>query len=170
MWSTSVACRSRRVAHAEEHAAKLGLGLHPIIATAVYCGPRKGEPFGLPWIDMAIDSGRLDINPSYRGLPKSGKPRHVPMHPEVVRILRQWKQRCPSTAEGLVFPVQLEPGVYRMGAKEDVLGLAELLKAAGCHVPAEPGTRCGTPSPRTPSCRARRCTQCTCSSATRCPR
>jgi len=114
------------------------LGVAPMVATAVYCGLRKGELFGLRWTDVALDAARLDVNRSYDGLPKSGKPRHVPMHAELVRILRGWRERCPKTTEGLVFPVEAEPGRFRMGSKEDVCGLAEVLTLAECHIPTKP--------------------------------
>src|SRR5262245_14299704 len=98
---------------------------------------RKGELFGLRWRDVALDMGRVDGLRSYRLVPKGGKPRHVPMHAELARILRRWRERCPATDEGLVFPVERRGGGYRMGAKEDMLGLPALLRAAGCHVPSK---------------------------------
>jgi integrase len=107
--------------------------LHPMIATGIYAGMRKGELFGLRWLDVHLDMARIDVMHSYRLLPKSGKPRHVPMHPELVRILRAWKERCPATAEGLVFPVG-----GGMGDRFDSCGLAEVMDAAGCHVPDKP--------------------------------
>jgi hypothetical protein len=58
--------------------------------------------------------------------------------PELARVLRQWRDNCPATDEGLVFPVRTRRGTYRMGSKEDMLGLAKLLRGARCHVPAKP--------------------------------
>ncbi len=121
------------LAHAEEHA----VHLHPLIAAAVYSGMRKGELFGLRWPDVHLDAARLDVMRSYKLAPKSGKARHLPAHPELVRILRQWKERCPATPEGLVFPVAAG-GSWRMGRREDSLDLGALLKAAECHVPVKP--------------------------------
>jgi integrase len=100
-----------------------------MIAVAIYCGLRKGELFGLRWIDVHLDAVRLDVNRSYRGLPKNGKPRHLPMHPDLVKILRPWQERCPRV-EGLVFPVEAEAERFRMGSKEDMLELPALLAAA----------------------------------------
>ena len=119
------------------HAERAAPALHPMIATAIYAGLRKGELFGLRWSDLALDAGRIDVNRSYLLAPKSGKPRHVPIHPSLAPILRAWRDRCPATEERLAFPVPSGPG-HRMGRREDTLGLEDLLRAAGCHAPAMP--------------------------------
>jgi integrase len=111
--------------------------LYPLVAAGVYLGLRKGELFGLRWIDVHLDAARVDVMKSYTGAPKSGKARHVPINRELVVILRAWKEHCPKTDEGLVFPV-VEDGVARMGNEYDMLGLPEALKAAGCHIPDKP--------------------------------
>lgn len=113
------------------------LTLWPMVACALYCGLRKGELYGLRWSDVDLVAGRLDVWRSYQALPKSGKPRHVPINPELARILEPWKKVCPATPEGLVFPVEGSPGVFRMGAEFGVFGLPELLELAGCHQPAD---------------------------------
>jgi integrase len=77
------------------------------------------------------------VNRSYRGLPKNGKPRHLPMHPDLVRVLRAWQERCPRV-DGLVFPVEAEARRFRMGSKEDMLALPSILVAAECQAPAKP--------------------------------
>lgn len=112
--------------------------LHPMIATGIYTGLRKGELFGLRWSDLCFDGHRLDVNRSYRLLPKSGKPRHVPMNPLLVPTLTRWQERCPKNDEQLVFPVRERGDSHRMGTKEDELGLSVVLAQAGCHVPAKP--------------------------------
>ena len=80
---------------------------------------------------------RIDVNRSYRLKPKSGKARHVWINGELLPILRAWKKACPSTAEGLVFPVEAPSGSLLMGQEQDTLGLAELLELAECHAPAD---------------------------------
>lgn len=62
----------------------------PMVATALYTGMRK--------------AGRLDVMRSYCTLPKSGKPRHLPLHPELAAILKAWREECPRTDEHVVFP------------------------------------------------------------------
>jgi integrase len=129
------------LAHAEERAPSV----FPMIAVAIYAGLRKGELYGLRWCDVHFDAARLDVMHSYRGVPKGGKARHLPMHAELVRILRAWRDRCPETSERLVFPIPDEQEshgaprpVWCMGDRSDMRGLAELLKAAGCHELARP--------------------------------
>lgn len=113
------------------------LTVWPMVATAIFAGLRKGELLGLRWHDVSLDAGRLDVLRSYTHLPKSGKARHVPINPELARTLRSWKERCPTTPEGVVFPVERQPGRFRIGTEEDMLGLTELLKFAECHLPAD---------------------------------
>lgn len=111
----------------------------PMVATAIYAGLRKGELFGLRWIDVHLDTARLDVARSYRLAPKSGKARHLPLHPELVRILRAWKDVCPKTDDDLVFPVIGDGprGRWHMGDEQDALGLEHALVAAGCHLPVD---------------------------------
>ena len=104
--------------------------LYPMVATGVYAGLRKGELFGLRWIHVHFDAQRIDVMHSYERLPKSGKERSVPLHPVLATILRAWRQHCPKTDRGLVFPVG-----GRMGSEYETLGLADELTAAGCHLP-----------------------------------
>lgn len=111
--------------------------LWPLVATGIYAGLRKGELFGLRWRDVELDAGRLAVERSYRLAPKSGKARHLPLHPELVRALRTWRERCPPH-EDLVFPVQGQRGELRMGERDDLVGLPELLAAAGVHRPRKP--------------------------------
>jgi hypothetical protein len=118
------------LAHAEEHAPSV----LPAIALAVYAGLRKGEIFGLRWHDLHLDANRLDVCRSYRSVPKSGKARYVPLHPELARILRAWRELCPATREALVVPVLGR----RIGQNGDMLGIHELLAGAKCHTPAMP--------------------------------
>lgn len=108
-----------------------------MVATALYCGLRKGELAGLQWASVHLDDARIDVVRSYRLAPKSGQARHVPIHPELVRILRELKRECPPSKEGLVFPF-IGPRTARMADEGDDRGLPALLELAGCHVPAKP--------------------------------
>jgi integrase len=104
----------------------------PMLAAALHTGLRKGELFGLRWRDVDLASRRLDVERSYRGVPKGGKPRHLRLPALLVPILEEWRRRCPPTPEGLVFPVVRRGGAARMGRPQDMLDLPELLTAAGC--------------------------------------
>jgi integrase len=110
-----------------EHARAHALDLHPMIATALYTGLRKGELFGLTWRCVDFDQRRLDVLRSGHKLPKGGKPRHLRLPSTLVPILSEWRDRCPPTPEGLVFPV-----LNRVGRSNEMLGLEELLEKTGC--------------------------------------
>lgn len=110
----------------------------PMIWTAIYTGMRKGELFGLRWVDVHLDAQRIDVNRSYTGLPKSGEARYLPMHPALAPPLRRWREqqkRIGATIDDLVFPVHYPAEGWRMGERRHTLGLKHWLKAAGCHVP-----------------------------------
>jgi len=104
---------------------------HPMIATALYTGMRKGELYGLRWECVRFDVGRIEVRKSFNGPPKSGKARTIPLHPELAPILRAWQSRCPATGQGLVFPVQTAKG-YRIARDGDLGNLRPMLTAAGC--------------------------------------
>jgi integrase len=124
---------SQLLGHTREHAPDV----YPMIATAIYTGMRKGELFGLRWIDILFDRGTIHVAHSYDKTPKSGKWRPVPLHPALAPILREWQRRCPPGP--LVFPIVPERGAkQRMGNADDMMGLEALLQAAGCHVPVRP--------------------------------
>lgn len=110
----------------------------PIVWAALYTGMRKGELFGLSWSCVRLDVPipYIDVRHSYQGTTKNGKARAVPIHPELLPILRTWREQCPQTDDHLVFPVKSARG-FRMGASHDMLGLPELLLAAGVHLPLE---------------------------------
>jgi integrase len=101
----------------------------PLYATAVYVGMRMGELYGLRWVDVGLDRGLLSVRRSYRSTPKSGKHRHVPINPQLLPILQAWEKRCPTSAEGLVFPT--ERGTMR--SKDSEYGYKAALKGSKCH-------------------------------------
>ena len=124
---------NKLLTHTREHAPTI----FPMIAAAIYTGMRKGELFGLRWIDVQFDRGLIHVAHSYGKTPKSGKWRPVPLHPALAPILRDWQRACPPGA--LVFPVVPDRGQQtRMGTADDMMGLEDLLRAAGCHVPVRP--------------------------------
>lgn len=84
--------------------------LPPMVPTAFYTGARKGELFGLHWPDVHLDDPVpwLYIQFSYDGPTKTKKKRKVPIHPELLPILRAWRDECPQNDEALVFPVAMK--------------------------------------------------------------
>jgi integrase len=73
---------------------------------AIFTGLRQGELLGLHWADVHLDGDRpeLVVRYSHRGPTKSGKVRRVPVLDPVRRALARWRQICPRSDEGLVFP------------------------------------------------------------------
>ncbi len=114
-----------------ECARLLGPDCDPQVAAALMTGCRLGELFGLRWCDVRFDLGCIEIRHSYRGTPKSGKARTIPLHSDLAPILRGWQEQCPETTEGLVFPV----ASGRMGRRQDGRKVRRILQAAG--VPAD---------------------------------
>jgi integrase len=104
------------------------------VVLAVYTGMRKGEIFGLRWQDVNLDTGRLTIAHSYESTPKSGRARHLRLPSTLVPILREWREKCPPTARGLICPI-LDKGRWHMSMSASKMhGLPDLLKAARCQV------------------------------------
>ena len=80
--------------------------------------------------------GRLTVAHSYDTTPKGNKPRHLRLPKTVAPYLLAWSAECPPTNPGLVFPIlpilaESKPGRPHMGRAQDMLGLPELLSAAG---------------------------------------
>lgn len=100
----------------------------PMIWTGLYTGLRKGELLGLRWIDVHLDAMRIDVNRSYGGLPKSGKPRYLPLHPDLAPVLRTWRERqthlVASESSGLVSrpTTPARAGRWARGATRSVCG------------------------------------------------
>ena len=106
------------------------------VALAVYTGMRKGELFGLRWIDLDLATRRLTVARSYSGTTKSGQARHLRLPTELVPLLQTWRSECPPSPAGLVLPCGLT--ATRQARYDAMLGLPRLLRAAGCRVLSHP--------------------------------
>lgn len=109
------------------------------LALGLYAGLRRGEIFGLRWQDVDIDAGRLTIARSYKLLPKSNKPRHLPLPTALIPLLREWRPRCPATDERLICPV-FNRGQWGMStvSLKGQHSIQELFRAVGCAMPSRP--------------------------------
>ncbi len=99
--------------------------LLPMIAMALYTGMRRGELLGLRWEDIDFRAGRIDVRRSYAGPTKTDQVRVVPLHRELAPILQAWREQCPQTAEGGVFPLVVR-GVARMATRSDEATMSEV--------------------------------------------
>jgi len=104
-------------------------GSRALYATAILAGLRLGELYCLRWDDIDLDRRQIAVRRSFKGPTKSGKPRHVPIQPQLRRILSTWKRQCPETEEGLVFPNR--KGKRR--SRYHDYGFAKHLTAAKCR-------------------------------------
>lgn len=126
------------LSRAEQGAAKepAAARLRAAVMLALYAGLRKGELFGLRWLDVDLDTRRLTVARSFDTAPKGGKTRHLRLPDSVVPALAVWRELCPRTPSGLVFPVM--KGTPRMADRRCMMGLPELLSLAGCRPLAQP--------------------------------
>lgn len=110
--------------------------LHAAIHLALHLGLRRGELLGLRLLDLDLAARRLTVARSFKGLPKSGKARHLRIPAQTLPVLTPWLAEVPRQL-GLVFPVMTSQGP-RPGAQRDLLGLPELSQAAGLRQFAHP--------------------------------
>ncbi len=81
----------------------------PFLLTAIFAGLRSSELRGLRWSDVDLKQAKLDVRQRADRYGKIGSPksesshRTVPLAPQVVQALREWKLQCPK-GTGLVFP------------------------------------------------------------------
>lgn len=92
---------------------KTGRWRRPFLITAVFTGLRSSEMRGLRWSDVDLDKKVLHVRQRADrfndiGMTKSDAgERRVPLPPMVVTTLKDWKDRCPKSQLGLVFPTSL---------------------------------------------------------------
>ena len=81
----------------------------PFLLTAIFTGLRSSELRGLRWSDVDLKQGKLEVRQRADRYGKIDSPkseaghRTVPLPPQVVQVLREWKLQCPK-GTGLVFP------------------------------------------------------------------
>jgi len=104
------------------------------VVIALYTGMRRGEIAGLRWGDIDFDARKIQVQRSYSGPTKTGRPRIVPLHRELEEALRRWRPDCPPTEKGTIAPLK-SPRRCRAATKCDIRMAAELralLRAADC--------------------------------------
>jgi integrase len=82
----------------------------PILVTAVFTGMRSSELRGLRWEDVDLGQGEVHVRQRADRFGQIGKlktesgERTIPIGPNVVNTLREWKLVCPRGDLDLVFP------------------------------------------------------------------
>ena len=113
----------------------------PLLLTAIFTGLRASELRGLRWEDVDLKKGELHVRQRADRLNQIGPPktaagdRTVPLTPQVVNTLREWKLKCPRKDGSLwlVFPtaegnIEWLPNILKRG-------LGPTLIAAGVTKP-----------------------------------
>jgi integrase len=84
--------------------------MRTMLLTVALTGLRASELRGLRWSDVDLKGAELHVRQradryNAIGAPKShSSVRAIPLPPDVISALREWKLACPNGEEGLVFP------------------------------------------------------------------
>lgn len=99
-----------------------------MVAIVLYTGLRIGEVCALRWEQVDFKSGLINVLGNWKAgrSPKSGKPRAIPIHPELRPLLLRWQRITPGCG-GAVFRGARR--LYNAPSK-----LAKILESAGAHV------------------------------------
>jgi integrase len=82
----------------------------PFLVTAIFTGMRSSELRGLRWEDLDFGRGEIHVRQRADRFGQIGKlktesgERTIPIGPNVVNTLREWKLVCPKGESDLVFP------------------------------------------------------------------
>jgi integrase len=85
----------------------------PFLMVAIFTGLRASELRGLRWSDVDFKKGELHVHQRADRYHKIGPPkskageRTVPIPPQVLGCLREWKLACPKGQLDLVFPTRI---------------------------------------------------------------
>lgn len=84
---------------------------YPTLFTALFTGIRQGELIALTWDKINWVTSKMYINVSYRqgilSTPKTlNSIRYVSIPQELLKVLKEWRIRCPHSDKNLVFPNQ----------------------------------------------------------------
>ncbi|MBP6830342.1 MAG: site-specific integrase [Deltaproteobacteria bacterium] len=108
---------------------------HVLYQSALLTGMRAGELAGLRWEDVSLPKRHIDVRRSYDGKTKTrASRRHVPIVDRLLPTLEAWKEMCPSSTEGLVFPNR-KGGMHRESARIFQEVLHRVLDRAGFERP-----------------------------------
>jgi integrase len=108
--------------------------LRVLLMTATSTGLRSSELRGLRWDDVDLKHGELHVRQRADRWNKIGPPkseagrRTIPLGPELVLALKEWKLACPKGEHDLVFPTSTGAIEHH---KNMLRSLQPIMKAAG---------------------------------------
>jgi hypothetical protein len=145
---------AKLLAYAHEHAPDV----FPMIATAIYTGMRKGELFGLRWIDVLFDRGAIHVAHSYWKTPSRTSGGQC-------RCIERLYLSCANGSAAALLsrlsfpwsPVAVRSSEWARRTTCWTLRNCCMLRAA--MFPCGRGTRCAIPSPATTSWLAATCSR-----------
>lgn len=120
----------------------------PALLTVILTGLRASELRGLRWEDIDLKRGEVTVRQRADKYHQIGHPksrsgeRTIPIGPDLVNILREWKLACPNGELGLAFPSvvgKIDPYsniVHKFGQVVRAAGLLDRLgqpKYTGLH-------------------------------------
>jgi integrase len=115
-------------------AAKGKARLHALLLVAALCGLRASELRGLRWSDVDLKAEELHVRQradlyNVIGAPKTKESaRTIPLPPDLLLALKQWKLACPKSDRDLVFPTSTGAVEYH---KNMLRAVEAIMKAAG---------------------------------------
>jgi integrase len=86
--------------------------LRPLLITAVFTGLRASELRGIRWDDVDLKRSVLHVRQRADRYNEIGEPksrageRTIPLGPQVLNTMKEWKLACPKGEAGLVFPTE----------------------------------------------------------------
>ena len=107
---------------------------HALLLTAALTGLRASELRGLRWADVDLKAAELHVRQRAdryctMGDPKSdSSKRALPLAPELVFALKEWKLACPQSDAGVVFPTSTGAVEHHSNM---LRGLEPIMKSAG---------------------------------------
>lgn len=126
----------------ERLAEAIGPFHRPLVMFAAYTGVRLGELRALTWGDVDLEAriARIDktlyLNTPQRST-KTGYDRVVPIPAHVADVLREWRDRCPRSSAGWVFPgrtgAPLDASTFRRTVWRKALKAARLPETVRIH-------------------------------------
>jgi len=108
--------------------------LRVLLMTATSTGLRSSELRGLRWSDVDLRHGELHVRQRADRWNKIGPPkseagrRTIPLGPELILALKEWKLACPKGVHDLVFPTSTGAIEHH---KNVLRSLQPIMKAAG---------------------------------------